>query len=247
MTKIEWTTSTWNPTTGCSPVSKGCDNCYAAAMSKRLQAMGLAKYRDGFKVRCHPYELGKPLHWKKPRMIFVNSMSDLFHHEVPDEFIVNVCDVIRRRPQHIFQILTKRPKRMKQFGWPDNVWIGVSAENQKEADHRIPHLLETTAAVRFVSAEPLLAPLDLQPFFEWTNIDGERVNRGPHWVIVGCETGPKRRPCDIEWVRDIVEQCRAAGVPVFVKKLDIDGKVTGDMDKWPEDLRVREYPERGAQ
>jgi protein gp37 len=206
---IEWTEATWNPVTGCSKISPGCSNCYAERMAVRLQAIGQSSYRNGFRLTLHDHLLGLPLEWRAPRMVFVGSMSDLFHKEVPLEFILRVFDVMRRARRHCFQLLTKRSGRLRQLGdklpWPPNVWAGVSVEN---ADYvvRLQDLRQTRAAVKFVSFEPLLAPVprvDLQ---------------GMDWVIVGGESGPGARPMDPAWVRDIRDQCLAAKVPFFFKQ-----------------------------
>lgn len=275
MTNIEWTDVTWNPVTGCSKVSAGCKNCYAEAVAHRLTA---------------------PLCWRKPRKVFVNSMADLFHADVPDWFIDRVFAVMAMSPQLTFQVLTKRPERMRQymkqqvFGraegftygdriariacdilaglperlgnsvarrmlglrtpWPlPNVWLGVSVENQSAADDRIPHLLATPAAVRFLSCEPLLGPVQLGvggQFFDYGIGGCPRID----WLICGGESGPGARPCDVAWIRSIVQQCKAAAVPVFVKQL---GSVAGlrdpkggDPAEWPEDFRVREFPAAGG-
>lgn len=208
-TKIEWTESTWNPVTGCTKVSAGCVNCYAERMAKRLQAMGQANYRDGFKVTCHEHVIEQPLHWKKPRTIFVNSMSDLFHESVSDGFIISVFNVMKRAHWHRFQVLTKRHERLQELAsrleWSDNIWIGVSVEN-KQAKRRIAALRKVPAAVRFLSVEPLLESLG-------------RINlAGIHWVIVGGESGPGARPMKEEWVDEIKEQCVAANIPFFFKQ-----------------------------
>jgi len=345
---IEWTEATWNPVVGCTRVSAGCDHCYAVAMTHRLEKMGQAKYAGltvlnnhgdrhfNGHVRCVEEALEVPLKWKKPRRIFVNSMSDLFHRDVPFEFIDRVFAVMALCPQHTFQILTKRPERMAEYlsykrdigfymtecyeqrlddwsvrrpiqdqsGWPakgweycsalhnwplPNVWLGTSCEDQAAADARIPHLLKCPAAVRFISAEPLLGPIDLQqavtcgcPNGGKCEIDGSTGHRvipdsaeggmliecacsrlgGIDWVIVGGESGKGARPCNVEWIRSIVRQCREAGVACFVKQLGkepywdaSDGERMsmhlsdpkgGDPAEWPEDLRVREWPSRGG-
>jgi len=364
-TRIHWTDATWNPTVGCSPVSEGCRNCYAARDALRLGAnpktpnyKGLAtKTADGRpvftgEVRCLEDRLDQPLRWKRPRRIFINSMSDLFHEAVPDEFIDRVFAVMAICPQHVFQLLTKRPERMRDYlssndtavrvlkflaGFLDglpvrpkliwhaddgmdglrqpNVWLGVSVENQETANERIPHLLNTPAAVRWLSVEPLLAPVNLHPWLDGVSdtIPEEVVSVADRvgatapelealhrflaqqtidWVVVGGESGPRARPMDVGWARDIVDQCKAAGVPVFVKQMGrwiagFDGdnfKTSGfhfldrwlldnghifvppiigphvftrpqnaiafsigpkgsDPEHWPEDLRIREYPE----
>ena len=209
LSPIEWTTSTWNPVTGCSKVSKGCDHCYAERMAMRLQAMGQPNYRNGFKVTTHEHVLEKPLHWKKPQMIFVNSMSDLFHHEVSTEFIQKIFDVMRRADWHIFQILTKRPKRLAQLeseiDWPPNVWMGVTVETEK-FQWRIDNLRQCGAPIKFLSLEPLLGPI---PDLRLDGID---------WAIVGGESGPGARPIKEEWVLDLRDQCLAAEVAFFFKQ-----------------------------
>lgn len=206
---IEWTESTWNPVTGCTKISQGCKNCYAERMSRRLQAMGTTKYANGFSLALHQDVLEIPLAWKKPQVIFVNSMSDLFHRDVPVEFIESVFDVMRRADWHQFQILTKRAHRLsrvaRELDWPDNVWMGVSVENQ-DCSFRIDYLRQVDARVRFLSLEPLVGPLK--------NLD---LN-GIHWVIVGGESGPEARAMDESWVLDIRNQCHDADVPFFFKQ-----------------------------
>ena len=206
---IEWTESTWNPLTGCTKISPGCTHCYAERMSLRLQAMGQPNYANGFKLTLHEQALDLPLRWKKPQMIFVNSMSDLFHKRVPFAFIERAFDVMGRATWHRFQVLTKRSDRLLELSarlpWPPNVWMGVSVENQDYA-FRIAHLRSTAARTKFLSLEPLLGPLlDL-------DLDGM------DWVIVGGESGPGSRPMDPTWVIDIRDQCRSAGVPFFFKQ-----------------------------
>ena len=316
-TGIEWTDATWNPVRGCSRVSSGCQNCYAERVAARFAG---PQRKDGevtdtpgpfagFATHSPPRWTGlvalveehllDPLRWRKPRRIFVNSMSDLFHESLPDEAIDRVFAVMALAPRHTFQILTKRAMRMWMYGtshyggaasratsiagevsrlceerglpfqavkWPlPNVWLGVSCEDQARADERIPLLLQTPAAVRFVSAEPLLGPIELPPSSpcEYHRHDLDRCAR-LDWVIVGGESGPGARPCDIAWVRSIVAQCNADGVAGFVKQLGaqstgsvpvgvhgarMDGCVRwqedrkgGDPAEWPEDLRVREFP-----
>lgn len=296
MSNIEWTEKTWNPTTGCDRISPGCDRCYALTMAKRLKGMGSAKYQNdgdprtsgpGFGLAVHPDALTEPLHWKKPRKVFVNSMSDLFHARVPREFLARVFAVMAATPQHTYQILTKRPERAARIltdlctcgrghpngehfrsemewaatthsptyvpglkhgiyhrsGWPlPNVWIGTSVETQKYADLRIPALLDTPAAVRFLSCEPLLGPVDIYrylwltspstagPFSDYSGrvryrggIGGQTLTSVPcrdlHWAIVGGESGPGARQMDLEWARAIVADCQEAGVAPFVKQL----------------------------
>ena len=207
--KIEWTDATWNPVTGCNKISPGCKHCYAERLSKRLKATGMAKYRNGFTVTLHPDTLEIPLRWRKPRSIFVNSMSDLFHAEVPDEYIADVFDVMARAYWHRFQVLTKRPERVadlnSQLTWPDQVWLGVSVESAAYA-HRIELLRETDAQIKFLSLEPLLGPL---PNLNLAGID---------WVIVGGESGPGAREMKANWARDIRDQCVTAGVPFLFKQ-----------------------------
>lgn len=227
--KIEWTESTWNPLTGCTKISPGCKNCYAERMAKRLQAMGVEKYREGFQLALHPEVLEEPLNWNKPQMIFVNSMSDLFHKDVPLDFIQRIFDVMRRAHWHQFQVLTKRTDRLleldPQIDWPKNVWMGVSVETAAYM-HRIDLLRRTHAAVKFLSLEPLLGPL---PGMDLSGID---------WVIVGGESGPHVRPIQPEWVRDIRDQCVQANVPFFFKQWGgTNKKKTGrllDLRTWDE-------------
>jgi protein gp37 len=307
-TAISWATDTWSPVLGCSPVSAGCAHCYAIRTTWRLAhnpnpkvsgprqglvdrrmgdiwgtAAGALRWTGG--VACLPDELDTPLHWKKPRRIFVNSMSDLFHPEVPDEFIRQVLDVTASAYWHQFLILTKRPDRMRRFsagvkhwqkgafnvgaplvGWPENVWLGVSIENQETADERIPILLDTPAAHRFVSAEPLLGPIrvddmgdgregTLKPLvgLHWARGKGPRLD----WVIVGGESGPGARPCKIEWIHSIVEQCKTASTSCFVKQLGSYYRSTWsegagitaithsgrNPSEWPDSIRVQQFPE----
>jgi protein gp37 len=207
---IEWTEMTWNPTTGCDKLSAGCKFCYAEVMSKRLQAMGLEKYADGFKtIRTHEAELTRPFTWNKPRTVFVNSMSDLFHKEVPLDFIQRVFTTMNKCPKHQFQVLTKRAELLEHYSselvWTPNIWMGVSVEDQR-VQYRIDHLRRCGAHVKFLSLEPLLGPLP--------NID----LTGIHWVIVGGESGRNPRPMKEEWVEDIRQQCVQASVPFFFKQ-----------------------------
>jgi protein gp37 len=208
-THIEWTEMTWNPVTGCSKVSAGCKNCYAERLAKRLKAMGVERYRNGFKVTLQPDLLDAPLKWKQPRIVFVNSMSDLFHEAVPLEYIKKVFDTMVRCPQHTFQILTKRSKQLrevaKELPWTPNIWMGVSVEDNRVL-HRIEDLQTVPAVVRFLSCEPLIGPLDNLPL------------EGIHWIIVGGESGPHARPMKREWVISIFRQCRKASVPFFFKQ-----------------------------
>jgi protein gp37 len=353
-TSIEWTDVTWNPVSGCTRASAGCDNCYAVTMTNRLEAMGQEKYSgltsvnqrgdrhfNGV-VRVHEDALKIPLGWNKPRKVFVNSMSDLFHKDVPFEFIDKVFAVMALCPQHTFQVLTKRPDRMADyFGEGDreaaigsalgdmldgdwiwnegksyrkqierlislaygfdpadeegeslsaeeflplkNVWLGTSVENQQAADERIPHLLNVPAKVRFLSCEPLLDTVNLDRGYTVAGTssvgcfplmvkptDADRrcwgLQGGIDWVIVGGESGPRARGCDIAWIRSIIEQCKSASVPVFVKQvgeqpyvmrmnpnapafddqpysIKLKNKKGGDITEWAEDLRIREFPE----
>lgn len=338
-TGIEWTATvnadgtitpgaTWNPVTGCSKISPGCAHCYAEKVADRFWPTQYAPVMDVDSGRDRPRvfsdvlthwdRLDQPLRWKRPRKVFVNSMSDLFHEDVPDAFIERVFSVMGLAERHVFQVLTKRPERMlawfraRRFDvkaaailqsesgvchyalpWPlPNVWLGVSVENQHFADERIPLLLQTAAAVRFISAEPLLGPLNLGTYGWLAGCDaccnGDRcpgppectrfdrrscpvcrgTANGPNldWVIVGGESGPGARPCAIEWIESIVKQCRAAGVPPFVKQLGarpvfstpacvtsssycaqghalpLRDRKGGDIAEWPDDLRVREMP-----
>jgi protein gp37 len=263
---IEWTEATWNPVTGCDRVSVGCDNCYALTLARRLKAMGQPKYqRDGdprtsgpgFGVTAHEDALEEPLRWSRPTLAFVNSMSDLFHQDVSEAFVAEVWDVMARSPQHTFQVLTKRPQRMASLlggnggvsrlyggiaSWPlPNVWLGVSIENQQYAEVRIPHLLASPASVRFLSCEPLLGPVDLRRWLDTDGID---------WLIVGGESGPRARPMELNWVRDVARRCSETGTSLFVKQLGTvwssangHGQSHGtDPSAWPVDLRVREMP-----
>lgn len=206
---IEWTEMTWNPTTGCTKISSGCKHCYAEVMARRLQAMGVEKYKDAFKVRMHEEALTIPFTWKSSKIVFVNSMSDLFHPDIPLSFISKVFDVMNKNPQHVFQVLTKRAERLfelhTQLNWSHNIWMGVSVENEKVAD-RIDYLRQTNARVKFLSCEPLIGALNN---LNLSNID---------WVIVGGESGRKPRPMNPDWVLDIQEQCEKAQVAFFFKQ-----------------------------
>lgn len=206
---IEWTDATWNPVTGCSKISPGCKHCYAEKMANRLKAMGQANYRNGFELTLQPQMLELPLHWKTPKRIFVNSMSDLFHVDVPLSYIKQVFDVMRRAHWHLFQVLTKRAERIEELSaklkWEPNIWMGVSVENEKHA-FRIDHLRKTSAHVKFLSIEPLIGPV------------GKLNLRGIDWVIVGGESGPGARPMNAKWVTDIRDQCLKANVAFFFKQ-----------------------------
>lgn len=206
---IEWTESTWNPVTGCTKISAGCQHCYAERLAKRLQLMGQSNYKNGFEVTLHEHVLEYPLKIKTPRTIFVNSMSDLFHEDVPDDFIFKVFKVMLQAPQHSFQILTKRPYRLSLMSdllpWPHNIWMGVTVENA-DTLFRIDHLRQTNAHIKFLSMEPLLGPIQ---HADLSGID---------WVIVGGESGPGARPMHIEWVREIRSMCHESHIPFFFKQ-----------------------------
>ena len=206
---IEWTDATWNPVTGCSKISPGCKNCYAERMAKRLRAMGQPRYRNGFAVTLQPDVLDAPLRWRSTRLIFVNSMSDLFHEEVPVEYVQAVFRTMEAASWHVFQVLTKRADRLEQLApwlpWPSNVWMGVSVENA-DYTRRVRHLQRVPATVRFLSVEPLLGPIPHLPL------------SGIHWVIAGGESGPHARPVEPAWIRGIRDQCVARKVPFFFKQ-----------------------------
>lgn len=251
---IQWTGSTWNPTTGCDRTSPGCENCYALTLAKRLQAMGQPKYQadgdqltsgPGFKLTTHPNALDVPRRWRAGRVIFVNSMSDLFHEDVPFPFIEQVFAVMAETPRHTYQVLTKRSKRLaavaKDLPWPANVWMGVSIENERYT-FRARHLATVQAAVRFLSLEPLMGAtpsLDLD---------------GIHWAIAGGESGKGARPLRLDWLRELREACLASDVSYFVKQLGTAWSLEnghghthgGNWDLWPEDLRIRQMPRRLA-
>jgi protein gp37 len=231
--RIEWTEITWNPVTGCTKTSPGCLNCYAERMAKRLQAIGLPNYRTGFRVALHEHVLSAPRAWKKPSVVFVNSMSDLFHEKVSLEFILKAFDVMRDNPQHQFQILTKRAERLAELtsfiDWPDNVWMGVSVENLAYTN-RIDNLRITGAFIKFLSIEPMLGPIQ--------NMDLNGID----WVIVGGESGPKARPIQYEWVVEVRDQCIKSEVPFFFKQWGgtnkkkagklLDGKIWNQMPRY---------------
>jgi protein gp37 len=200
---------TWNPVTGCTKVSQGCKHCYAERMAKRLRAMGMSRYRNGFAITLHNDLVDLPFRWRQPRLVFVNSMSDLFHPDVPFEFIQHVFATMQNCPQHTFQVLTKRSERLRQVAdqlpWPANVWMGVSVENEAVVA-RVGDLQQVPAQVRFLSLEPLIGPILGLPL------------TGIHWAIVGGESGPGARPMNREWVESLHQQCHEAGVPFFFKQ-----------------------------
>jgi protein gp37 len=242
LSSIEWTDATWNPVTGCTKVSPGCLNCYAERMAKRLKAMGVERYSYGFKVRVHDDLLEMPLKWRNPRVIFVNSMSDLFHEEVPEYFIKNVFEIMNSCPQHTFQILTKRSKRLKELShklrWAHNIWMGVSVENT-ETTYRIKDLEKTDARVKFISCEPLIGPINRMPL---KNID---------WIIVGGESGPHARVMEKHWAISIRNQCVRQSVPYFFKQWGgTRKKANGRMlegrtwDEMPSLVQQSEFAER---
>lgn len=206
---IEWTDATWNPLTGCTKISPGCKFCYAERLSMRLQAMGQNNYRDGFELTLQPHMLERPLHWRHPRRIFVNSMSDLFHADVPPAYIAQVFDVMRRAHWHQYQCLTKRSQRLLELNsllqWQPQIWMGVSIENEDYL-FRIDHLRRTGAHIKFLSVEPLLGPL-------------HKINlQGINWVIAGGESGPGARALDVEWIRELRDRCVRERVPFFFKQ-----------------------------
>ena len=266
-TGIQWTDETWNPVTGCTKVSPGCAHCYAEDVATRFW-----KGRPFTDVKFHQERLEQPLHWKRPRRVFVNSMSDLFHEALNDDELGSIFGVMQETPQHTYQVLTKRPERMRQFmlkyyapASVRNVWIGVSVENQRMADERIQILIDTPAAVRFLSVEPLLEKVDLTVYLKG---HGDLQRSPIQWVIVGGESGQQARPCNIEWIEHVVVQCEYYNVPCFVKQLGAKPVETGDKDdpwldmestdgtrmlglrsakggdieEWPEHLRVRQFP-----
>lgn len=273
MTAIEWTDATWNPVTGCDRISPGCDHCYALTMAGRLKLMGQPKYQadgdprtsgPGFAVTCHPSELARPATWRRPRMVFVNSMSDLFHQDVTDGFIGSTWNTMALTPRHTYQVLTKRSERMRRLmsvwyaagsfrdhrmRWVNppelplpppelplpNVWLGTSIESDRYT-FRADHLRATPAAVRFLSLEPLLGPL---PSLDLTGID---------WVIIGCESGPGARLMDLDWVSQIIDKARHAGAAVFVKQLHLNGstRAVKDVERFPRWAQARQYPKAAA-
>jgi protein gp37 len=208
-TKIEWTDVTWNPMTGCTPISDGCKNCYALKMANRLKAMGQKRYTNGFKVSLHPDLLEEPLKWRKPRMVFVNSMGDMFHEEIPLEYIQRVFRTMKEADRHIFQVLTKRSSRMLELApylpWPDNVWLGVTIESAKYS-YRADNLRKTASKIKFLSIEPMIGPVD------------ELSLTGIDWVIVGGESGPQARAIEQEWTLAVRDNCVSKNIPFFFKQ-----------------------------
>lgn len=283
-TKIEWTEATWNPVSGCTKISDGCKNCYAETMVKRLKAIGIKEYENGFAVTLHPSRLREPLERKKPTMYFVCSMGDLFHEDVPFAFIDQIFATMVLCPQHTFQVLTKRPERMKKYLEDEdrkfldiagknsciyplpNIWLGVTAENQEQTDKRIPILLDTPAALRFVSIEPMLSHIDLTkylvryrcyscgqeslespdkcPSCGHSELGDKYFSSAIDWVIVGGETGTGARPLQYEWVKDIQEQCKAAHIPFFFKKWGKLGRIDKTLiDGYIDGVECRAMPE----
>jgi len=294
-TSIEWTDASWNPVRGCRKVSPGCKHCYAETFAERFRGVPGHPYERGFDPRFVPSALDAPTHWRAPRRVFVNSMSDLFLEDFTNEQIAAVFGVMAQTPRHTYQVLTKRARRMREwFEWvasferdhgppPDcvvtteavnygaeidqlqrvwplpNVWMGVSVEDQQRADERIPELLKVPARVRFLSCEPLLEAVDVLGSLARApnTIAGQLVANLLQWVIVGGESGPGARPFDLAWARSIRDQCKAAGVACFVKQMGAEAydhalshrpipfadRKGGDVQEWPEDLRVRQWPE----
>lgn len=266
-TQIAWTDERWNPVTGCTPISSGCQNCYAKRMANRLRGRYGYPADDPFRVTFHPDRLEIPLRWKKPRRVFVDSMGDLFHEDVPRGWLFHVFDVMANAKQHIFQVLTKRPENIqpklyegqpRYFSEGDylpNVHLGTSVENQVMANQRIPHLLECLADVRFISFEPLLGPVDAWTWLPDQDADQDTsaaaICRGElpgiNWAIIGCESGHNRRPFKNEWAKDLAEQCARARVPAFVKQLrDDNNNVVRGPDEWSDwpEWATQDFPER---
>lgn len=252
--KIEWTDATWNPVTGCTPISEGCANCYAKGLARRFPQIHGPAHIEFEEVRCHNNRLQQPYKWNNPRRVFVCSMGDLFHDDVPFGFLDKIWKTMFDCQQHTFIILTKRPQRLKDFAfaWHKNtisphLWIGVTAENQEQADARIPILLQIPAAVRWVSVEPLLSEVDIRSYlysdYDKAAHDSQLIeplggfnHAKLNWVVCGAETGSKARLMELEWARDLRDQCEDAGVPFFFKK-------SGQRIETPDDLKIHEYPE----
>ena len=231
--RIRWTGHSWNPVTGCTQVSPGCDNCYALVLAERFR--GARAYPQGFDITLRPNKLHQPMTWKTPARIFVNSMSDLFHRGIPDDYLVEIWDIMLRADHHVYQILTKRPHRMQHkirdlgLALPPHIWLGTSVESQRFAENRIPPLLEAGSAFPWISAEPLLERLDLTPWLD--NLA---------WLVVGGESGAGRREFDHDWARDLLAQCRRFGVPFFFKQ---GASLKPDQDKLLDGVQYDEYPE----
>lgn len=217
-TKTTWINEVWDPVTGCTQISSGCENCYCISIAEWYESVGNTRYNNGFQVTLHEDLIDKPLHWRKPREIFVNSMSDLFHEEVPDDFIIKVFNTMNQTLQHRYQVLTKRPDRAvvlsHKLQWTENIWMGVSVENQNVIT-RIDALRKVPANLRYLYLEPLIGPINN------INLDGI------HWVIVGGEYGPHARPMELEWARDIMAECRKQSVPFFFKQVGGKGQTKG--------------------
>ena len=270
-TKIAWTDSTWSPVTGCTKIAAGCKNCFADAMTRRFwKQWGCESPPNHFKVRLHPERLEQPLHWRKPRRIFVCSMSDLFHEQVPFAFVDRVFAAMINCKRHTYQLLTKRPQRALDYyvgrNWRhdlSHIHLGVSCSTQADVNKNIPLLMQIPAAVRFVSLEPYIAPVDLEKYLQPVEcvlcdydacpdrgdsecrMVGNVPSRKLDQVIVGCESMPGGRAgrhCDIEWVRSIVRQCKEAGTACFVKQIEINGKVSHDILDFPKEIQIREFP-----
>lgn len=275
-TKIAWATETWNPVTGCTPISPGCANCYAKRMAQRLKGRHGYPADDPFSVTLHADKMGQPIQWKSPRKIFISSMGDLFHDDVELRWIDTILTIIDICPQHRFLSLTKRPHNLqeklygvtekrpfRELGGGDylpNLWLGTSCENQEWADKRIPHLQAISAAVRWLSLEPLLGPINFrwkpyhyqatgETYREYLNRKGSISDHESlsqlNWIVIGAESinGRPGRPCKLEWVESIVGQCKDAGVPVFVKQLEINGRLEHDINKFPKYLQYQEMPD----
>jgi len=233
-TKIAWTDATWNPVSGCQKVSLGCKNCYAESIAKRF--WGYRKFTD---IKLHPERLSEPYKWRNPKMVFTVSMGDLFHEKVPFEFIDNVFDTMIDNPKHTFQILTKRPERAFKYyqrsfcKFEENIWLGTSVSTDQDLNNAF--VLDCIKSkVLFISMEPLLEEISIGCFLKYLY----RIA----WIIVGCESGTQKRPCKIEWIEKIIDDCKRTNVPVFVKQININGKVEKDISKFPKHLRIREFP-----
>lgn len=257
-TKIEWANRVWNPITGCTPISEGCENCYAKRMANRLKGRYGYPEDNPFKVTVHEDKLGEPLRWKKPSRVFVGSMSDLFHEDVEDGIRCTLFDIMATAEQHTFIILTKRVDKMKEFfdrsihGVLPNVWLGVSVENQQRADERIPILLQIPAAIRFISVEPILEQVDISYFLPKTPYKDCPVELLPYynshlslkWIIGGGETGIKARPAQQEWILNLYEQAKLANIPFFFKKWGTGTEIRAD-ERYKAVEECRQFPSMG--